>query len=303
MRQKFMLVMVSLFLLASCATSGINRWQPNIISLPQEERLGKQFAEQVEKEHPLLRDAKGNAYVERLGRRLLEDVPEVYFDYTFKLVDSDELNAFALPGGYVYVNKGLIVAADNEAELAGVMAHEIGHVVARHGTERLTTRYGYNLALSLALGDNPDRWVALAANLFGKAGILAYSRSQESEADTLGVQTLYKAGYDPQAMATFFEKLLAQRERRATFLEKYLSSHPLTEDRIRHVNQLIGGFNVSRNAKLDTKEFQQIKTHLSTKYPPKKKTISLSRNQFGCQHAGVKRSSFSPSENMSLSLK
>jgi predicted Zn-dependent protease len=265
MQNKFTFLIINFLILVGCATTGINRWQPNIISLKKEKQLGEQFARQVEKEYLLIDDVSGNTYIRRLGQQLLGHVAEVHFNYTFKLVDSEEINAFALPGGHVYVNRGLIVAADNEAELAGVMAHEIGHVVARHGTERLTTFYGYNLALNLALGGSPDIWVALLADLFSQAGILAYSRSQETEADVLGVHTLYKAGYDPLAMAVFFEKLQKRKKQKPGFFEKYLSSHPLTEDRINHVKEIIGGLNQGQKLKLDTKEFQRIKAQLSIK--------------------------------------
>jgi predicted Zn-dependent protease len=262
MRNKFILLMLSLLLLVGCATTGINRWQPNIISIEQERELGKKFAKQVEQEVRILPDKKGTEYINKLGQRLLGHAEEVHFDYTFKLVDSDEINAFALPGGYIYVNRGLIVAADNEGELAGVVSHEIGHVLARHGTERLTTTYGYNLVLSLALGGSSATWVSLLGDLFGKAGILAYSRSQESESDELGVHILYKAGYDPRAMASFFTKLQQEKKRKPGTLGKFFSSHPLTEDRIEHVDKIIKGFGLRPDLKLDSSEFQLVKARL-----------------------------------------
>jgi len=262
MRKKFILLMLNILLLTGCATTGVNRWQPNIISIKQEKELGTEFARQVEQEVRILHDKKGTDYINRLGQRLLGHVEEVHFDYTFKLVDSDEINAFALPGGHVYVNRGLIVTADNEGELAGVVSHEIGHVVARHGTERLTTTYGYSLVLSLALGGDSATWVSLVADLFGQAGLLAYSRSQESEADDLGVHTLYQAGYDPRSMASFFAKLQQENKRKPGTLAKFFSSHPLTEDRIEHVNEIVRGFSLRPDLKLDSSEFQLVKARL-----------------------------------------
>jgi predicted Zn-dependent protease len=264
-RNKIILLMFNILLLIGCATTGINRWQPNIISIEQEKKLGKEFAKQVEQEVRILNDQKGTDYINRLGQQLLGHAEEVHFDYSFKLVDSDEINAFALPGGYVYINRGLIVAADNEGELAGVVSHEIGHVVARHGTERLTTTYGYNLVLSLALGGSSTTWVSLLADLFGRAGILAYSRSQESESDELGVHTLYKAGYDPRAMASFFAKLQQEKKRKPGLLGKFFSSHPLTNDRIEHAEEIIRGFSLRPDLKLDSSEFQLVKARLRKK--------------------------------------
>lgn len=265
MRNIFILLMLNLQLLTGCATTGINRWQPNIISIEQEKELGKQFSKQVEQEVRILHDKKGTDYITHLGQRLLGHAEEVHFDYTFKLVDSDEINAFALPGGYIYINRGLITAADNEGELAGVVSHEIGHVLARHGTERLTTTYGYNLVLSLALGGSSATWVSLLADLFGQAGILAYSRSQESESDDLGVHILYKAGYDPRAMASFFTKLQQEKKRNSGTLAKFFSSHPLTEDRIEHVNEIVKGLSLRPDLKLDSSEFQLVRTRLRKK--------------------------------------
>ena len=173
--------------LAGCAVNQSDIRGFNLISIDEEKQLGDKFAVEVEKQHKVVADAEVNRYVDKVGRRLLTGAREVSFTYVFKVVQDPSVNAFAIPGGHIYVNAGLIKAAQNEDELAGVMAHEINHAVARHGTRQLTQQYGYSLVVQLLLGENPNLLAQLTASMFGQFGGMAYSRGMESQADYLGV--------------------------------------------------------------------------------------------------------------------
>lgn len=222
---------------SGCAVNQADIRGFNLISIEDEKQLGDKFAVEVEKQYAVVNDPQLQGYVEKIGRRLLTGAREVDFNYTFKVVKDDSVNAFAIPGGHVYVNTGLIKAAQNETELAGVMAHEINHAVARHGTRQLTQQYGYSLILQLVLGQNSNLMAQLAASLFGKAGFMAYSRGMESQADYLGVETMYRTGYNPEGMLTFFEKLDAMHSESPARLAQFFSSHPLTGERIARVRE------------------------------------------------------------------
>jgi predicted Zn-dependent protease len=233
--QRVVLILLFMLGLSGCAVDKADVRGFNLISIQQEKELGNKFALEVEKQQKILADPEVQAYVDRLGRRLLAGASQVEFDYTFKVVQDASLNAFAIPGGHIYVHTGLIKAAQNEAELAGVMAHEINHAVARHGTRAMTQQYGYALVIQLVLGENPGMLTQLAASLFGKAGQMSYSRGMETQADYLAVSTMSKAGYNPQGLITFFEKLQGTGARSPGSVEKFFSTHPVTSDRIAEV--------------------------------------------------------------------
>lgn len=207
----------------------------NLISVEEEKQLGDKFATEIEKQHKVVTDTEVQAYIDGVGKKLLTGVENVQFPYTFKVVKDDSINAFAIPGGHTYVNTGLLKAAESEDELAAVMAHEINHVVARHSTRQMTQKYGYSLLLQLVLGQDPNMLAQLASQLFGTAGSLYYSRGMETQADYLGVETMYKAGYNPEGMVAFFQKLQAENSQQPGKLTKFLSSHPLTTERIETV--------------------------------------------------------------------
>jgi predicted Zn-dependent protease len=225
--------------LGGCAVNQTDIKGFNLISLDEEKQLGEKFAVEIEKQRPVSTDKELNAYVDRLGRRLLAGAREVEFPFTFKVVVDDSVNAFAIPGGHIYVNTGLIKAASGEEELAAVMAHEINHAVARHGTRQMTQQYGYALVVQLLLGQNQGALTQLAASLFGQAGTMAYSRSMESQADYLGVETMARAGYNPEGMLVFFTKLDKMNSKKPSELAQFFSSHPLTSERIDRVKNAI----------------------------------------------------------------
>jgi predicted Zn-dependent protease len=218
----------------------INKGSLNFLSLDREIALGRELARQVEQEQMLLNDTVINEYVNRVAQNIVRN-SDAKFPFTIKVVDSDEINAFALPGGFFYVNSGLILAADDEAELAGVMAHEIAHVAARHGTEQQSKGQLVNyMAIPLIFVSGPVGYgIQQAVNLLLPITFLKFSRGMEEEADYLGVQYLYKTGYDPTAMVTFFEKLQAKERARPGSMSKLFSTHPPTGARIRKVENTI----------------------------------------------------------------
>src|ERR1700692_1721964 len=208
----------------------------NFYSLEKEIGIGKGLAQQVERQAKIINDPVISEYVNRVGQNLVRN-SDAKVPFTIKVIDSDEINAFALPGGFFYVNSGLILRADSEAELAGVMGHEIAHVAARHGTRNATrgqiAQIGM-IAMSIAI---PYGWAADAirqgAGLAIPLGFLTFSRANEREADHLGLQYMYKAGYDPTAFVDFFEKIQSLEKRKPGSLSKVFATHPRKDDRIK----------------------------------------------------------------------
>ncbi len=222
-----------------CATTGINAGQLNLVTSPEEVQMGKKFSVEIESQFEIYQDAGVTRYVQRVGDRLVQVSDRKDIEYTFTVINRNELNAFALPGGYIYIYTGLLAVMDDESQLAGVLAHEIGHVAARHSTERLTMMYGYQVFADLILGKNPNMMAQLVSNIFSTAGFLAYSRKDEFEADRLGTHYVYSAGYDPGGMMELLGKLRAVEQREPGKLEELLSTHPPTSDRIRNVSAII----------------------------------------------------------------
>jgi beta-barrel assembly-enhancing protease len=218
---------------AGCASSGVNQGDVNLVSLEQEWQLGQQLEADIARQLRLSRDSTLNNYVNGLGQRLVQQTEMRNLPWKFHVVEDPEINAFNIPGGHVYVNTGLIAAADNASELAGVMAHEIAHGVARHGTEQLTRVYGLNILAGLLLGENPAAYQQILAQILGTGAIARFSRSAEQEADVLGVRTLYEARYHPEGLIGIFQKLLSRRQGNPNSVDKFFSTHPLTENRIR----------------------------------------------------------------------
>ncbi|MEZ5330617.1 MAG: M48 family metallopeptidase [Thermoanaerobaculia bacterium] len=222
-------------LCVGCATTGVNRGDFNLVSIEEEWQLGEKLESDLAKELTLVHDARVQGTVDEIGRRIVARTAMANLPWTFHVVRDDAINAFNTPGGHVYVNTGLIAAAPDVASFAGVMAHEISHGVARHGTEQLSKAYGFQIVAGLVLGENPATYEQILAQVVAGGTFARFSRDAEREADELGVRTMYEAGYDPGGMARMFEVLLEQRQRRPSSVEQFFSSHPLTEERIRDV--------------------------------------------------------------------
>jgi len=240
---------------------GLGNWY----SLEKEIRIGKEYAQMVEQSVKLNQDPVVNEYVNRIGQNLVRN-SDAKVPFTIKVIDSDEINAFALPGGFFYVNTGLIVAADEEAELAGVMSHEIAHVAARHATRQATRGQIANLASIplIFVGGGLGYGIRAAAGLLLPMTFLTFSRGFESEADYLGVQYMYKAGYDPNAFVSFFEKVQAKEKKKPGTLAKAFASHPQTPDRIGKTQEEIAKILPPRDQYVvTTSEFDDVKARLA----------------------------------------
>ena len=233
-------------------------------SQEKEIALGRQLALEIEQSAKLVEDPMITEYVNRVGQNIVLH-SDAKIPFTIKVIDSDEVNAFALPGGYFFVNRGLILAADNEAELAGVMSHEIAHVAARHAMENQgkLQAINYGLLATIIFGGGIAGAIAQNAGGLGQLlSFLQFSRNAEREADTLGVQYLYAAGYDPTGMATMFEKLNAKNKKKPGTLSKIFSSHPQSIDRRDASIELVGRFPEREEYIISTSEFQRVKDHL-----------------------------------------
>ena len=233
-------------------------------STEKEVRLGRELAAEIDRQAKFIDDPLITEYVNRVGQNIVLH-SDAKVPFTIKVIDSDEVNAFALPGGFFYVNKGLLLAADNEAELAGVMAHEIAHVAARHAVENQTKASLLEyLAIggSIFLGGIPGMIYQNTAGL-GLLGLfMKFSRGAEEEADKLGVQYLYAAGYDPGAMATMFEKLEAKNKKKPGFIARAFSTHPAPPDRRAAAIALAARFPEHEEYVISSSEFQRVKGRL-----------------------------------------
>jgi len=242
------------------------RGMGNWYSLETEIRMGKQYAMQVEQGVKLVQDPVVNEYVNRIGQNLVRN-SDAQVPFTIKVIDSDEVNAFALPGGFFYVNSGLILAADEEAEMAGVMAHEIAHVAARHGTRQMTRAQWANIGTIplIFIGGGIGYGIYEAAGLGLPLTFMKFQRNFEAEADYLGLQYMYKTGYDPQAFISFFEKVQAKEKKKPGTLAKAFASHPQTPDRIEKSQQEIATILPARaQYVVSTSEFDDVKSRLAT---------------------------------------
>jgi len=244
---------------------GCGRGLGNWYSIEKQVAMGKAYAQQVEAQTKMITDPVVTEYVNRIGQNIVRN-SDSQVPFTIKVIDSDEINAFALPGGFFFVNSGLILAADEEAELAGVMAHEIAHVAACHAARENTRGEMMNLAsIPLIFIGGPIGYAGYeAAGLALPMTFLHFSRSFEAEADYLGLQYMYKAGYDPQAFISFFEKVQAQEKKKPGTLAKAFSTHPQTPDRIAKSQEEIATILPAKAEYIvTTSEFDDVKARLA----------------------------------------
>jgi len=260
---------LSLASVAACASA-------SSVTVQQEQALGADYSRQINAELPLLRDAASNDFINDMGRRIARVADPRGIPYTFYIVNSDVVNAFAVPGGYVYVNRGLVERAGTANELAGVLAHEIGHVVERHSIQQMAKAQNANNlvgVLGTVLLGRASPTVQQGAGVLvqgvGTAVFAGYSRNDERQADHDGVIFSTRAGYNPQGMVSMFQRLLSENGSRPGTLTQYFSTHPLTQERIANVQAQINATPEARASTLrtDTREFQAFRARVRTITP------------------------------------
>jgi hypothetical protein len=261
---------LTLLLAVALAANGRTVLKPgwNMFSPQQDIEVGQQLSPDAERQLPMLNDSRVDSYVNNLGLRLAAQAPGEKYPYRFKVVNDKEINAFALPGGPIYINRGVLDAADNESQLAGVMAHEASHVALRHGTNQATKASAAQLPLAILggiIGSNSTKaaLAQLGASFAVNSILLKYSRTAESQADIMGTQILYDSGYDPNAMAQFFEKI--EDQQRDGGPVEFFSNHPSPDNRIERVNQEVSALGgVRRDSLTSSREFDGIKRYLQS---------------------------------------
>jgi predicted Zn-dependent protease len=240
---------------------GLGNWY----SLETEIRMGKEYAQMIDSSVKLVQDPVITEFVNRIGQNIVRN-SDAQVPFAIKVIDASEVNAFALPGGFFYVNSGLLLAADEEAELAGVMAHEIAHVAARHATRQMTRANLANIASIplIFVGGGVGYAVRSAAGIGLPMSFLKFSRGFEEEADYLGLQYMYKTGYDPQSFMSFFEKIQAKEKIKPGTLSKIFSSHPPIESRIAKTQkQIESKLPPSPQYVVTRSEFDEVRTRLA----------------------------------------
>lgn len=274
-RAFWILVLLAVFPVLLYAAQGVS-FQPgfNLFSPAQDVEMGRKASAEISRKLPLIRDRQVVAYVSELGKRLAAVAParprNLKYDWTFHVVNSSEINAFALPGGFIYVNRGAVEAAQDEAQLAGVIAHEEGHVVMRHGTHQASELLLAQAPLAILgslLGDSSSlasRLAQLGLSFGVNSILLRNSRSAESQADEVGTYILYHAGYDPYGMAQFFQIIQKKYPQRTI---QFFSDHPNPGNRIRNVDEEIPRLGPRKKWKTDSPEFEAVKRILK-RMPP-----------------------------------
>lgn len=239
------------------------------ISRQQEAEMGREYAVQINQQLPIVQDAEVNRYINLLGDSIARLTSAPDHNWTFFIVDSPEVNAFAVPGGYIYVNRGLIARTDRMDELAGVLGHEIGHVVERHSVDQMEKAQRAELGIGLACvltGVCGSQAAGTLINVAGTAVFAKFSRGAELEADDVGFDNVVRAGISPQGIATMFQKLLEERRRRPAGVEAWFATHPLEEDRLARIQARIAQIPAAQLSRLsrDSQNYQSFKRRLNS---------------------------------------
>ncbi len=250
------------WLLVGCASSARKSDEVSIITVDQELALGKLCAAEVARSYPVLADTQAEAYVTHMGRRIAARSDWAGLRFSFRIIDTDEVYTFSLPGGHVYVSRGMIQTVATAAELAAVLAHEVAHVAGRHGAEQVSRRYGLALVVQSLLGDNPAIGRRIVAELFTPQGMLAYGWQAEKEADQLAVAYLLRAGYDPRGLAQAVERLRALEEEDAPAVAKWRVTHDAAKERLRWIKGELRRLTLTDGLVSDEPEWHDIKAQL-----------------------------------------
>jgi len=276
------------------------RGMGNWYSTESEIKMGKQYADEVEKSTKFINDPVVTEYVNRIGQNIVKN-SDCKVPFTIKVIDTDEINAMALPGGFFYVNSGLILAADEEAELAGVMAHETAHVCAHHAAREMTRANYAQIGMVPLIMMTGYSWTGYgiyeATQLLIPITFLEFSREFEAQADYLGVQYMYRAGYDPQAFVTFFEKVQNLEKQKPGAVAKVFENHPQTPDRIQHTEEEIAKILPPKDEYLvTTSEFNDVKARLA-RLENKRRIIDNKKGKPTLRRASTSPDSTDPGTN------
>jgi predicted Zn-dependent protease len=243
------------------------------ISTQQEVQLGSDYSRQINQQLPMLNDNASLQYLNNLGNQLARIADQRGIQYQFRIVNSDAINAFAVPGGFIYINRGTIERAANLSELVGVLTHEIGHVSERHSIEQLQRAQGANTLLTILYGGvlrrNPGAIEQVGVQAAGSAVFAGYSRDAEREADRVAVAVMTRAGYNPAGLATFFQTLLSENQRNPSRVQQWFATHPTTQERINNTRALIAQTPGATGGQLttDTREFQNFRARVRSLTP------------------------------------
>lgn len=237
----------------------------NIFTDAEEQQFGKEFVAQHDKQVTFYTDPSVTNYINDLGQTLVRYSKRNDIPYTFKVVDTKGVNAYAVPGGYIYVHLDLIRMVKTESELAAVLGHEIGHIVGRHSMKRLTKAYGIEIVKRLLVKEDSGEFKKLVADVLAAGLLFRYSRDDERESDMYGVQNVYDAGISPAGAGTFFDTLRELQGREPSSLELMLSTHPASSERARNVRAQISGLPTKSGLRTDSARFQQVKRRISSR--------------------------------------
>lgn len=255
-------VLAALVFLAACAQLVAPVANVNFLAPAQEREIADQFAAQVQKQQPVVTDAVLTAYLQKLGDRLEQGLPRPEFDYQFRLVRDEAVNAFNIGGGYVYVHTGLLKTADTEGQLVSVLAHEMGHQVHRHVAKAISRDQLFNTLAQVAVGSNASQWLALGANLGITTGQLYFGREAERQADDTMVALMVQTLYDPNEALAMFAKLEGLDQSQPSRVAMLFSSHPPTGERIENVRRAIAAAKLPANLYRDSSSFHEAKKRL-----------------------------------------
>jgi predicted Zn-dependent protease len=239
----------------------------------QEVQAGGDYARQINAQLPILRDSYTNQYINQLGRQIAAQADPRGIPYTFYVVNSDVVNAFSIPGGHIYINRGIIERADNVSQLAGVLAHEIGHVVERHGIQQVQRQQNANTALAVLYGvlmrRAPSTVERAGIQVGGTAVFAGYSRTAEREADQVAITYMMRSGYNPHGLPQFFGKMISEQQRQPSKLEQWFATHPGSQERVQNATAAINATPGANNARLvtDTREFQNFRARVRSLTP------------------------------------